>query len=114
MSTACSSSVPTTTGSVASLPPGRTSLAVSFSGEGMGGPYPKIPLELLLQRHERRLTKRRAEPVREAKSDVRGAATAIETDVARHHVRRRRERPRVEVDAEHRLEHDFVARSESV
>ena len=31
MSTACSSSVPTTTGSCASLPPGRTSLALSFS-----------------------------------------------------------------------------------
>src|SRR5438105_12422247 len=100
------------TGSVASLPPGRVSLAVSFSG--MSRPYPKIPLALLLQGHERSLSERRVEAIRKANSDVRRGAAFFEADVLGPHadVARRRDRLGVAVEAEHGHQHVLAARAE--
>src|SRR5690242_1341242 len=82
MSTACSSSVPTITGSAVSFPPGRESFALNFSVPAMlARPYPISTGGSLFERHERSAAERRAEPVSVSGTQIKGGAAFVEAPV---------------------------------
>src|SRR5262245_55042220 len=106
MSTACSSSVPTITGRLASFPSGRMSFALGFLSAAMAvsltgtarsqrrRPYPiwhrasrsatpkRRGAARLLEPDERAAAEGRAEAVRVADAEVAGGAAPVEADLA--------------------------------